>query len=385
MTTIIIVLFTGSMIVWSFFLLDASFGLRKIDKLENEEKLIHGPLLSIIVAARNEEKHLENSIRSQLNQTYKRIEWILVNDRSTDATGEIMKRLKTEDSRIKVLQIDSLPSGWLGKNYAMYRGSLKAKGELLLFTDADVIYKKEAVAKGIAYVKKHQLDHLTVAPNLRAKSFWLRTFIAFFLFSFSYLKRPWLTNDDHSKKGMGIGAFNLVSKKAYEKFGTHKSIKMRPDDDLQLGIRMKQLGFHQRMVTGLKLLEVEWYGSLREALVGLEKNTFAGLHYRISMVLFAIFGIFSTNIIPFITLFSTNHIIAMLSLINMMIIIVLYTIVIRKMTSFSPWMFIVFPITASIFIYSIIRATCLTLKRGGIIWRGTTYSLKELRQNKGGK
>jgi len=380
MESILFVLFTLGILVWLVFLLDALIGLRNLDSLEKEPELETGPLLSVIVAARNEEKQIKASILSQLKQTYKHVEWILVNDRSTDDTGIIMNELLKEDPRIQVIHINELPKGWLGKNHALYKGALQASGKWILFTDADVKYKKEAFSKALYYFEKHQLDHLTAAPNLHANRFWLKSFVAFFLFGFSYFKRPWMANNPKSKIGTGIGAFNLVSQEAYEAFGTHEKIKMRPDDDLQLGMKMKRAGYRQRIVTALHLIEVEWYGSLKEAFIGLEKNTFAGLNYRISMVFFSIFGVFVTNVLPFLTIFSANKTIVLLSLGNIVTSGILYVVIIRRMTVFSPAMFVVLPITALLFIYSIIRASFLTFKRGGIVWRGTTYRLSELRE-----
>ncbi|MFE8695541.1 glycosyltransferase [Cytobacillus sp. FJAT-53684] len=367
-----------SLLVWIAVLIDASAGFRKLDRLEKESEQTDGPLLSIIVAARNEEKDIESSIISQLNQQYKNIEWILVNDRSTDKTGKIMDALKEKDERIKVIHIEELPKAWLGKNYALYMGTQKANGDLLLFTDADVQFQKQAIGKAISYFTKNKLDHLTAAPNLYGRSILLQSFIAFFMFGFSYYKRPWMANRPRSKTGMGIGAFNLVTSNAYHAIGTHEAIKMRPDDDLMLGKKIKQMGLKQRIVTAMNLLEVEWYGSLKEALIGLEKNTFAGLHYRISMVLFAIAGVFISQVLPFFTLFSYDHVI--LSTANILLLATVYTFIIKKMTSFSPLLFLLFPLTALIFIYSIIRACFLTFKRGGIMWRGTKYRLSELRE-----
>lgn len=376
----LIVLFSIGIVVWTVFLLDGLIGLRKIDSLEKESSLEDGPQLSVIVAARNEEKQIKDSILSQLKQSYENVEWILVNDRSTDTTGKVMDELQQHDSRISVIHIEALPDGWLGKNYALYTGSRHASGKWLLFTDADVHFEKEAFAKALQYFERHRLHHLTAAPNLSARKFWLKTFVAFFLFGFSYFKRPWAANNPRSKIGTGIGAFNLISKEAYKAFGTHEKVKMRPDDDIQLGMKMKRAGYRQRIVTALRLIEVEWYGSLKEAFVGLEKNTFAGLHYRISMVLFAILGVFITNVLPFIAIFSEDKTVVLLSLGNILLSGIHYILVIKKMTLFSPAMFLVLPITALLFIYSIIRASFLTFKRGGIVWRGTIYKLSELRE-----
>jgi glycosyltransferase involved in cell wall biosynthesis len=375
----LVILYTLSLAVWIFFIIDAIIGLSTLYSLEKEEVLKGGPLLSVIVAARNEEKSIKSSVLSQLNQTYRNVEWLLINDRSTDDTGKIMEEIKKSDKRVNVIHIKELPEGWLGKNHALYLGAKSATGKWLLFTDADVHYQKEAFGKALHYFERNNLDHLTAAPNLNGNGFWLKSFVGFFLFGFSYFKRPWTANNPRSKSGTGIGAFNLVLRKAYEQFGTHERIKMRPDDDLQLGMKMKKEGYRQRIATALELIEVEWYGTLKEALVGLEKNTFAGLNYRISMVLFAVVGTFLSHILPFFTVLVPDRMVILMSVANIVAIGILYFMVIKKMTQFSPWMFLAFPLTGMIFIYSIIRASILTFKRGGIVWRGTAYKLSELR------
>jgi cellulose synthase/poly-beta-1,6-N-acetylglucosamine synthase-like glycosyltransferase len=378
----LIILLSASLLVWIAVLIDASLGLKSLDRLEDSDTMTEGPLLSVITAARNEEARLAESLETQLQQSYKRIEWILVNDRSTDSTGSIMDHIQKSDSRVKCIHIDCLPSGWLGKNHALYKGYMESSGELILFTDADVLFKKDAFSKAVHYFSKNDLDHLTAAPSMTGRSFWLNTFIAFFLFGFSYYKRPWLANNPRSKSGIGIGAFNMVSRRSYEAIGTHKAITMRPDDDLMLGMKMKQNGHKQKFATAMDLIEVEWYESLKDAFKGLEKNTFAGLHYRISMVLFAIAGTFLSQVLPFFAIFSTDKIIFSLSLANIILLAGVYTIITKRMSKFSPLLFTVFPITALLFIYSIIRASILTFVRGGIVWRGTLYKLSELRNRR---
>lgn len=378
---VLVILLSLTLVIWILATIDALIGFRKLDSLEKAGGADQEPLLSVIVAARNEEENITQSVRTQLAQTYKNTEWILVNDRSEDGTGNVMENLKGTDTRIQVIHIESLPEGWLGKNHALYKGFQLASGRLILFTDADVMYHPEAFSKAVGYFEEHSLDHLTAAPNLSAKPFWLKAFVAFFLFGFSYYKRPWLGNNPRSKTGVGIGAFNMMTRSAYEKVGTHEYIKMRPDDDLQLGMMVKRQGLKQRIVTAMTLIEVEWYQTLGEALGGLEKNTFAGLHYRISMVLFSVFGVFVSQVLPFFTVFSGNQSVAILSAVNLAFLAVLYVMVTKKMTRFSPWLFLVLPFTALLFIFSILRASYLTMKRGGIIWRGTKYTLAELRKN----
>ncbi|WP_257008271.1 glycosyltransferase [Bacillus sp. FJAT-45350] len=368
---------------WIVILIDSAIGMRKLPKLENikenKQLLNNGPLLSVIVAARNEAGAIEESLRSQFRQTYQNIEWIVVNDRSTDETGAIIDRLSSEEPRMTPLHITSLDKGWLGKNHALYHGYQASKGDYLLFTDGDVMYEKDTIEKSITYTVENQIDHLTLSPNMNVERFWTKAFITFFLFGFSYFKRPWKANDDKNKAAIGIGAFNLVTREMYELIGTHEKIRERPDDDLMLGVQIKKSGGKQRLVTALSHLQVEWYPSLKEALIGLEKNTFAGLYYRYSMVLFAIGGVFLSQVWPFIALFVTDGLTRFLYSICIVLLFLVYSQTVNLMSDNALRYFFVFPITALLFIYSIIRATTLTAKRGGIVWRGTFYSLKELR------
>ncbi|PPA71333.1 glycosyltransferase [Jeotgalibacillus proteolyticus] len=365
---------------WIFIAIDTYRGIRELPKLEPEPPTASCGLVSIIVPARNEAHTIEKSIRSQLQQTYKPIEWILVNDRSTDGTGEIMENLAKSDSRIHVQHVSSLPKGWLGKNYALHKGAELSAGNLLVFTDADILYEPDLIAKAAAYFTRNSLDHLTISPNLQARSFMLKGFISFFLFGFSYYKRPWNANRDHKKGGMGIGAFNMISRTSYQKMDGHQSIRMRPDDDLQLGILVKKHGFKQRMVTAITMLKVEWYPTVAEAVKGLEKNTFAGLHYSYLLVAGAAAGVFISQFLPFITLFHSEAAIRLISAAAICALAVVYLPLTRRLTSYSSWHVILFPLSVCLFIFAICRASFLTLKRGGIQWRGTTYSLKEMKK-----
>ncbi len=376
-------LLVSVLIVWIVISIDVYKGLSKVSTIFDYPYKHSGPLVSIIVPARNEEKAIYQSIRSQLTQEYNHIEWIVVNDRSTDKTAEKIHKLTQHDERVKAIHLTSINKGWLGKNHALYKGYLQSKGEILLFTDADVMFLDSTIlSRAVSCLQTQHIDHLTLAPQLKAQSYWLKSFIAFFLFGFSFYKRPWKANDPTSKIGMGIGAFNIITRSAYQQIGTHEAIKEVPDDDLQLGMKIKQHDKKQKFLTALPALEVEWYGSIKEAFRGLEKNTFAGLHYSYLMVFISILGVFCSTVLPFITIFIPKNPVQLISLAILLLIFQTYRTVIKHMTMTSLIHFVTLPITALLFIYSIIRATFLTIKRGGIEWRGTVYSFKELKQKK---
>ncbi|KIL45900.1 glycosyltransferase [Jeotgalibacillus campisalis] len=375
-----IILLSLITLFWFLVAIDTFRGLANLSDLASEPPTVSAGMVSIIIAARNEEDTIEKSIRTQLGQTYQPVEWILVNDRSTDETGKIMEKLARHDSRIHVLHVHKLPEGWLGKNHALHIGALKSTGNLLIFTDADVHYEPDLLAKAVAYFTRNSLHHLTISPNLKAEGILLKGFISFFLFGFSYFKRPWSANQDHKKTGMGIGAFNMLSRTAYQKINGHKKIRMRPDDDLQLGMLVKNNGLKQRLVTGLSLLHVEWYPSLKEAIKGLEKNTFAGLHYSYLLAAAAVAGVFVSQLLPFLTLFHSDASVRGMSALSVVLLALISIAIIKKLTLFSPWIVALFPLSVLLFLYAIGRAVFLTLQRGGIKWRGTTYPLKEIKK-----
>ncbi|TFE03155.1 glycosyltransferase [Jeotgalibacillus salarius] len=365
---------------WMVIAVDTYRGLMILPALEKEATLSSSGMISVIVPARNEETHIEKSIRSQLSQTYQQIEWILVNDRSTDQTGKMMEKLAAQDQRVRVIHISKLPDGWLGKNYALYKGAQAAAGHTYLFTDADVIYEPDLIAKAVSYMDRVKIDHLTVSPDLQSRSFLLKGFVAFFLFGFSYYKRPWSANRDKSKSGMGIGAFNMITKEAYKKTGGHQAIRLRPDDDLQLGMLVKRHGLSQRMATAKTMLRVEWYPTLKEALKGLEKNAFAGLHYSYTFTFAAMTGVFISQVLPFIAVFHSDFYTSAMAWVVITAIMAVYIPLTRKLTTYSSWHAVLFPVSAILFIFAVIRAAMLTLIRGGVKWRGTIYPIKELKK-----
>lgn len=341
------------------------------------------PRLSVIVPACNEERSIESAVRSLLHQDYPDLELVLVNDRSTDATGAIMDRLATQFPQLRVVHINHLPEGWLGKNHALWTGARGASGELLLFTDADVHFHPTALRRAVAFLQQRNLDHLTVAPDMSVKGYLLKAWVGFFLMSFLAYKQPYRANDPKSKVGMGIGAFNLIRRKSYVAMGTHGAISLRPDDDLRMGQRLKRMGFATNVAMGQGLLSVEWYTSLGEAIRGLEKNTFAGLEYSLFMVFASVFGILTIMVWPFAALFLTSGWSFALYLGAILLQLATY-ILSNTMTGPQAWsLALAYPLSALLFAYTVARASFLTFRRGGISWRGTFYPLRLLKSQSG--
>lgn len=339
------------------------------------------PSVSIVIAARNEERGIEPALRSVLGQRGERIEVIVVDDRSDDATGAILDRMAAEDPRLHVVHVTGLPAGWLGKNHALWLGAGAARGELLLFTDADVVMKPDTVLRAAGYLHAERLDHLTVAPRVIMPGALLRAFGVVFTIMFSFFTRPWKARDPRSRAHIGIGAFNLVRADTYRRIGTHRAIAMRPDDDLKLGKLVKKNGGAQEMVIGAELVSVEWYHSVREAVRGLRKNGFAGLDYRLWLVVLATVSHVIFFIWPFIAVFVTDGWTQVLYAVAVGILLLMYAG--SAAAQGAPvWHAVLFPAASALFVLVVWNATLYALWNRGIEWRGTHYPLDELRANK---
>lgn len=339
------------------------------------------PRLSVIVPARNEERKIREALESLLGQAYPNLEFIVLNDRSTDRTGETLAEMAAADARLGVFNIAELPPAWLGKNYALYQGAKRASGELLLFTDADVVMEPSAVAKAVKYLRANNLQHLAVMPKVRAPTLALRLFCSTFGIFFSGYMRQWRAKDPASGSYIGVGAFNLVTAEAYKAVGTHMAIAMRPDDDIKLGKLLKKAGYRQEMVFGIGLLEVEWYSSLRELIDGLMKNSFAGLEYSVVLSIGAGIGVLLLNVWPFVASFVLGGAARILYLLAVAVLL-LFISDANHFYGLPRWYALAHPFSAVLFVYILWKSMLLTLWNDGISWRGTHYPLKSLRANR---
>jgi hypothetical protein len=341
--------------------------------------LERAPRISVVAPALNEERNLEPAVRSLLAQDYPDYEVVIVDDRSTDATPAILARLAAEDRRLKVVTVRELPEGWLGKNHANMRGAAAASGEVLLFTDADVVLAPSTLDRAVAYLERHGLDHLTAAPATVMPGL-VNQFTLYFGLLFTLYVRPWAARDPTSRAHVGIGAFNMVRAAAYRAIGGHERIRLRPDDDLKLGKLLKLAGFRQDFVAGRGLVSVEWYASWRGLRDGLMKNLFAGAEYRTARVAAGVAVHVLLLALPPFALAWTQGLAWQLNL-SCLGLYLWAGVLATPAFGTARWAGVLLPFLALFGAYLMVRATWLTLARGGIEWRGTRYPLAALRAN----
>ena len=337
------------------------------------------PRISILFAARDEEEKLAAALETLIALDYPNLEIVAVDDRSEDSTPQILAAFVARDARVRMVRIDELPAGWLGKPHALQRGYEAASGEWLLFTDADVQFHAESLRRAVSIVEERKLDHLTLMCAVQMHGFWEKMLITFFGLGFHVATNPNNVGNPRSKSYVGIGAFQLVRRTAYEESGMHRRLALEVVDDMKLAKNIKQAGFRSCVGVAQKHVSVRWHAGAGNIVRGVTKNFFAAASYSLGVVAAQSLGIFCTNILPFAALpflrgwplaFDAFAVAAALG----------FHAGVAVVMRVSPLYALTNPLGAILFTYMLLRSTVVTMWQGGIVWRGTFYSLEELRR-----
>lgn len=338
------------------------------------------PLVSVIIPALNEEEKIEAALASMLALDYSRLEIIVLNDRSIDGTPDILERIARQHLQLRVIHIHELAPGWLGKNHALHLGAEQAQGEFLLFTDADVQMAADTVNRAVARMLEGKLDHLCLLFRPVLPSSLLSMLVVDSLSTLLIVFKPWLISKPDSRYFIGIGGFNMVRTSTYRRFGGHRPIRLCPVDDILLGRLVKESGDRQECLNGCNFVTVPWYGSVGEMTRGLRKNVLAVIDYRLDLLVIATLLILCCHILPFWGLLFTDGVVRLLCGCTVAVTGLTLLISARALgvdSSCLRW----FLLTPYIKLYMIWRSSLATLIMGGIDWRGTFYSLDELKRN----
>ena len=372
-------------LAWGSRIVQAAMGVPSIADIAQAKWNLHpglSPRVTIIVPARNEAEHVEASLHCLLALDYENYEVLAVDDRSTDETGELMDRVAARPEahgRLRVVHVAALPSGWLGKTHAMWTAGEQATGDWLLFTDADVMFQPSALRRAMAYAEAERADHVVLFPQLLMHTPGEYMMIAFFQTLFTFGHRPWKVADPKTKDHIGVGAFNLVRRSAYDTVGTYRALRMEVVDDMKLGKVIKNGGFAQRNVFGEDLISIRWAKGALGVVDNLTKNFFAVLSFQWWRAVLSAIGLLFLNLGPFLGIWIAHgwqRLPLAVALVSMFLIYVGMSIRSR----IPPYYFVLHPIATVMFVYTLLRSTILTLWNGGVVWRGTKYPLEELRK-----
>jgi hypothetical protein len=339
------------------------------------------PRVSVVVPCRNEARGVEEAMSSLLAQDYPNLEIVAVDDRSEDDTGAILDALAAKDARLTVLHVEDLPRGWLGKNHAMNEGARRASGGWLLFTDGDVVFEPTALKRSVAFAEAHRLGHFVALPQFEAHDFLERAFVSTFAIALSIKLNPSRLCVPKTWAYVGVGAFGLVRREAYERIGGHERLAYEVADDLKLGLLLRRGGVAQGCLTADGLVKVRWQHGLLASLRGLEKNAFAGCEWNTALAVIAVGGVGCAALLPYLPLFMVLPSWTLpLAFLAAALPILLVAASARRLSGGSGLEGVLAPLAAVTLGGVIAWSTLLALARRGIVWRGTFYPLSELRR-----
>ena len=334
--------------------------------------------ISVIIPARDEEQDIAASLHSVLNQEGAELEVIVVNDHSTDRTGQIVDDIARSDSRLKVIHDPALTEGWLGKCNAMQHGADEATGDYLLFTDADILHAPNCFATVINVMQEEAYDFISLLPFLENHSFWENVNMPIYFFGIAkLLANPGLEDTD-SRNALASGALMLISGRVFSDIGGFQAVKGEVLDDVGLARLLKK----QRYRVGFRLapecLRVRLFKNPHDAFWGTTKNILVAVEghpwLAIPLIilgilqnwtpLFAIaLGVLNPNgLLLFVGV--TTYGIQYLSFFS-----------VRRLLGFHPLKLVFFPLAAIVAACCILRALTYHIK-GTIFWRGREIKVK---------
>lgn len=363
------VLAWGSLAYWVVVAVCVFRTVRGVPKLGDAEARSFWPRVSLIVPGRDEEAHVEAALRSKLDDDYPNLEVVFVDDRSRDATRAIADRLAEGEPRLRVVHVDVLPPGWLGKVHALQRGLEHATGDWILFSDADVRLAPGTLQRVVAHAERENAGHLTLIPRMTGSGVLLGPTLAAFFRMIVTGGRLWSVSRPESSAAMGIGAFNLVRRTALERSPGLSWLRLEVADDVCLGVMLKQSGARTLVVHGCNWVSRDFYPSYRGLLRGIEKNG-------------------ASIPLPLLVLGQLVYVPLEVGFLGGSPLLLLATAVLAVATSLrlSHWLevhlvpAVVSPLGGVLLAIAMLRAGALAWWRGGVRWRDTFYATAELRR-----
>jgi chlorobactene glucosyltransferase len=345
------------------------------------------PLISLIVPARNEERNIARCVAAALAQDYPNYEVIVLDDRSTDSTPEILRRYAERDRRLKVVHGIELPAGWAGKPHALYQAGKTARGEWLCFVDADTFIEPAALSSTLAKALETKADLFTIMTSQIMGTFWERAVLPLVMTALSVGFSPRKVNDPKRRDAVANGQFILIKRSVYDAIGGHASVRDQIVEDKALSEQVKWNGYRLVMAAGYSVASTRMYTSLPEMWEGWTKNIYLGLKDQPALLMLGAFGALLTllaalfmPIWPLLGLWwyvNGGEWLA-IGVIVKAIIVWAALIYARARTArgmgISAWYALTTPIGAAVFGAMMIASAWKVISRRGVTWKGRRYS-----------
>lgn len=353
----------------------------RLPKANRVDSDASGPSVAVLIPARNEERCIETCVRSVCQQTYPHLEVIVLNDASTDATGQILERLMTELPNLRVIQGSPLPDGWVGKSWACHQLSQQTRAEVLLFTDADTRHEPTTVERSVAFLQQNELAMFSMVPYQILSSFGGHIVIPMVhVLYFSYLPNSLIISNPRVSLSAANGQFMCFSRAGYEAIGGHTAVWNSLVEDVFLARAVKAAGLRIALVDGTDAVSCHMYTNAREVTEGFSKNLFPATRYNLPVTLLFLAHLVMTYVGPVFTLLCgvmSSSSVYTSTIIGTSLYALACAAIIRMMISFRfqmpLWHAVAQPITAIWTAVIGINSIRWALSSKGSQWKGRSY------------
>ena len=340
------------------------------------------PLVSVLIPARNEERTIGIALSTLAEQDYGNFEVVILDDNSDDATFAIASQWVARDRRFRIVNGSTLPEGWVGKNFACHQLAREARGQLLLFVDADTVHSRHSLSAGVAELQRSGADLLTAIPRQRTETFWEHTLLPLLHFvTFAFLPLPLVSLVRDERLAIANGQYMLWKREAYQAVGGHEAVKAAMVEDVWLARRVKEVGRRLAIRYGATAVSCRMYASLSEIWDGFSKNIFPGLGYSVpAMAAVALFT-FATSVLPFAMMIDVAATGGWTSIAAEIVaaqvgLILLMRFVLAIRFDMEIWSGLLHPLAMAVLICIMVNSTRWILAGEGPRWKGRVYDTR---------
>ncbi len=356
--------------------------LRVLRKPAKRPPPAEGPLVSVLVPARNEERKIGRCVESLAQQDYPNLEILVLDDHSEDWTAAIVEGLARRYPRVRLLRGKPLPPGWHGKAYACAQLAQEARGEWLLFVDADTVHAPECVSTTLQVAQERRADLLTMMPRILDDGFGVALVLALLPLTFgALLPMGLVTRGRWSLLAGALGPFMLFRRESYQRIGGHEATRMDIVEDMKLSRLIKQHGGRLVWIDGTGLMQVRFYDTFGEAWRGLAKSTFAALNYSVLGLLGLLIPCIALFLMPYGFLVAglvTGQVSAALFWLPLSQVLLTWAfrLVLAQRFQMRRSMALLHAVTMAVAILFTLHSTYQALFGGGITWKGRAYQFR---------
>jgi glycosyltransferase involved in cell wall biosynthesis len=392
---VLIAIISSIFFSWIYFLIYTIKFLTQVPKLQSftTSKNIVFPKVSVILPARNEEKYIQKCLKTLIEQDYSNYEIVVINDSSSDRTGELIENFSEANSKVIHINAEPKPDGWTGKNWACYQGYLKSTGDFFLFTDADTIHSFTSISLAVTYLLAEELDALTAIPKILAADFWTKITLPI-LWTLSLAKYSALNaNNPNSKIGYFFGSFFIITRKTYEAIGTHKAVRKEIVEDGALGRKVKEQGFKLNVVHGKDHINAVWardpstlWHGLRRLMISLYNKkinaylmviaTFLLLLLPLIVLPFSISMVLQQEHITY-NMTSLSLVLLSVTITSMLLLIITSILELKYSILQNPLYSFGFPLACSFVFIAFLTSIINSGSKDAINWKDRGYTIKE--------